>query len=198
MNSALILLAAGSSSRLGQSKQLLKIGSETLLQRAVRIALQTNVSKISIVLGSNADHHISQINHSPIIQIIENKNWKDGMGSSIKVALKKLVNDKSMIDCVTVMVCDQPLITAQNIENLLEKFQETKSCIVASAYNQTVGVPALFDKSLFNELLMMDNDHGAKKIIQKHFNNTTTVSCPEASVDIDTPEDYQAFLLNRP
>jgi molybdenum cofactor cytidylyltransferase len=196
MNIAVILLAAGSSSRLGQSKQLLKIGTETLLEHSAKAALDSGASKVIVVLGADEKIHRERLaNYQP--EIIYNAVWQKGMGSSIKAGLNIITDAQSVSDAVIIMVCDQPLIKSDNIKNLISKFKETGSAIVASSYNNAFGVPALFDKSLFPELRKLDDEHGAKKIIHQHSDQVITVDFPGGAIDIDTLEDYD-HLINRP
>jgi molybdenum cofactor cytidylyltransferase len=194
MNSAIILLAAGASSRLGQSKQLLRIGSETLIEHSVNVALQSGVTSVKVVLGANADNHRKHLDNLPV-EIIHNETWSKGMGNSIKVALNKIIKSDTTLECVIIMVCDQPFITSQNIKNLLSRYEETPGSIIVSHYNNTSGVPALFDRSHFEELLSLDDEQGAKKIIQMQA-AVEEIDCPEGAYDIDTPEDYQKFVEN--
>jgi molybdenum cofactor cytidylyltransferase len=193
MNIAVILLAAGSSSRLGQSKQLLKIGHETLLEHSAKAALNSGASSTIVVLGSNEKTHREHLKNYPL-EVVYNPDWQKGMGSSIKVGLTIIMNTPTSFDGVIIMVCDQPLIKSDHIKNLISKFTKTRSAIVASAYGNALGVPALFSKSHFQALMTLDNEHGAKKIIQQHPDDTSAVDFPEGEIDIDTLEDYQKLL----
>jgi molybdenum cofactor cytidylyltransferase len=196
MNIAVILLAAGSSSRLGQSKQLLKFGNETLLEHSAKAALDSGASKIIVVLGADAEAHKKQLANYPI-EIIYNTQWTKGMGSSIKAGLNIITNTSPASDAVIIMVCDQPLIKSDNLKNLISKFEATGSAIVASSYGNVWGVPALFSNVLFEKLLKLDDDHGAKKIIQQHSNKVTAVDFPEGAIDIDTLGDYENLTKRR-
>jgi molybdenum cofactor cytidylyltransferase len=186
----IIILAAGSSSRLGQSKQLLEVNGQPLLLKSVKAAIACNVKKIVVVLGANEAAHRQAILTLPI-EIIFNPTWQKGMGNSLKVGLAHLLNVDSTIKAVLVMVCDQPLVTAAHLKKLMEKFKETKSPIIASFYSGSAGVPALFEKSLFQKILSIDDGLGAKKIIQLHPDLISKVDFSEGSIDIDTEEDLK-------
>jgi molybdenum cofactor cytidylyltransferase len=193
MNTGVIILAAGSSSRMGQSKQLLPIQGTTLLVRAVHIALQLQPGHTVVVLGSNEAEHTSILQNTNV-HTVTNHTWQNGMGSSLKTGLQYLLSLSPAIDAVLILVCDQPAVTTTYLESLVQHYKPSNKSIVASFYSDAPGVPALFDKSLFTELLNMDDAHGAKKIIQKHIAATELIPFPEGSIDLDTPEDYQRFI----
>jgi molybdenum cofactor cytidylyltransferase len=193
MTIGIILLAAGSSSRMGQSKQLLEIGGEQLLLKSTRVALQALPEKVIIVLGANESAHRKIIEKLPV-EIVTNKDWQQGMGSSLKKGMKELLLTAPKLDAVLVLVCDQPLLTTEHLDQVIKKFNLTKSPIVASYYSGTAGVPALFDKSLFKKLLNIEDQAGAKKIILQHEEVVQTIDFPQGSIDLDTLDDYQAFI----
>ncbi len=194
---AILLLAAGSSSRLGQSKQLISINGEPLLLRSVNAAISSGIKKIVVVLGANEIAHRQAIEQLPI-EIIFNPTWQKGMGNSLKVGLSHLLKKDMNLEGVITMVCDQPLITASHLNKLIERFKETKSLIVASFYSSSAGVPALFEKSLFEKMLSINDEHGAKKIINQYPDLVSVVDFPEGAIDIDTEEDVKKFLKNPP
>jgi molybdenum cofactor cytidylyltransferase len=187
-----ILLAAGSSSRMGHSKQLLDIDGQPLLRRTVTTALAANPDNLIVVLGSNFEEHQKVINDLPL-NIIHNENWKKGMGNSLKTGLNKLLEQNSNIEAVIILVCDQPLLTAHHIIKLIETFSKSSSAIIATGYSDTTGVPALFDKSYFQELLKLPDDHGAKSIIQNFSGVVESVAFPNGVFDLDTPDDLLNF-----
>jgi molybdenum cofactor cytidylyltransferase len=193
MNIGIILLAAGSSSRMGRSKQLLEIDGEQLLLRSTKVALLAAAEKVLVVLGAKELAHRKVIQHQPV-EIIGNENWQKGMGSSLKKGLKELLLTTPKLDAALVMVCDQPLLTTQHLNQIIKKFELTKSPIVASFYSGTAGVPVLFAKSIFEKLLNVEDKEGAKKIIQLHKEWVKTVDFPQGSIDLDTPEDYSTFI----
>jgi molybdenum cofactor cytidylyltransferase len=188
----IIILAAGSSSRMGQSKQLLHIGGKPLLLLAVEAALQTHVNEIVVVLGANEKTHRQIIEHLSV-NIFFNESWEKGMGNSLKAGLAHLLTIEPTLNAVITMVSDQPLISSADLNLLIKKFQETKAKIVAVSYDGTAGVPALFDQSLFTDLLQINNELGAKKVIQQHLSDTQLINLPHAAIDLDIPEDYERF-----
>lgn len=193
MKIGIILLAAGSSSRMGQSKQLLEIGGEQLLLKSTQVALQSIAEKVIVVLGANESAHRKVIEQLPC-EIIVNEDWQLGMGSSLKKGLAELLLIAPKLEAVLVMVCDQPLLTSEHLNQIIKKFKLAKSQIVASYYSGSAGVPALFDKSLFEKLLNAEDQAGAKKILIQHKEVVQTIDFAQGAIDLDTPEDYQTFI----
>lgn len=192
-SAALLLLAAGNSSRLGHPKQNLHIGESTLINHVLSQTANIPFSDRIVVLGAYAED-IAQTLH-PSISTVYNMRWKEGMASSIRCGLERLiVNNRS--EQVMVLLSDQPLITAELLSRLLLEKKESNKKIVACDYGNVIGVPALFDQSLFSEMMMLEGTSGAKQLIKKHAGDVSTVPFPEGIVDIDTEEDYQAWLTS--
>jgi molybdenum cofactor cytidylyltransferase len=190
---AVIILAAGSSSRMGRSKQLVKIAGEALLIRAIKTAHATNAGRILIVLGADAKRHQDAISSFPV-SIITNEQWQKGMGTSLKAAMTFILGEGWKTDGVLVMVCDQPLITGEHLLALVDRSRQTKKRMIASWYGGAPGVPAFFHRSVFNRLLEIGDDAGAKIIFRNYPDELETVSFPDGAFDIDTEKDLADFL----
>lgn len=188
----IIILAAGESSRMGQSKQLLKVNDETLLHRAVKTALDADVDSVLVVLGSDHERHKLVLQDQPVEYVV-NPYWQDGIGSSIKTGLSKSLSMKKPPHAVLIMVCDQPYVTSDHLCSMIETFNHAKKEVVASAYAGTTGTPALFTGSTFNNLLNIGDDEGAKKIINQS-KSIAFVELKHGEIDLDTPEDYRSFI----
>jgi molybdenum cofactor cytidylyltransferase len=189
----LIILAAGSSSRLGKPKQNLIFQGGTLLQRSVKAALAADCQQIVAVLGANAPVIEPTIADQPI-QIIHNSNWETGMSSSIHFGLTALLKTSPQIKSVILMLCDQPFADTSIINQLIQASAHNKH-LVACNYNGTIGVPALFDKSHFEELLALQGNEGAKKLLLKYKNEVHTVPFPLGMIDIDTVGDFERLEI---
>lgn len=188
-----IILAAGSSSRMGQPKQLLKINDEALLVRTIKTVAAAGISnnEITVVLGSNYEQHRDII--SPLkVNIQHNIDWANGMGNSLKFGLKKIITKNPA--GVLLLVCDQPLLTPEHIQKIIRHFQASPQSIVASHYSNTNGVPAIFPSSLFEQLLTISDDQGAKKVLQQNQHSLISVDFPDGAIDLDTPEDYYKMI----
>lgn len=191
---ALIILAAGASSRLGYPKQTLLYKGRTLLEIAIEAGLKSKCKQVTVVLGANADKIEPGIQDYPI-NIIHNAGWEVGMGSSIALAINTIQEDKAIKQAV-IMLCDQPFVTGRLIDSLLYKQQETNKKIIACTYKDTIGVPVLFNRSLFNELTLLQGQEGAKKVLNVHPDDIATIPFEKGGVDIDTVADYEELLRN--
>jgi len=184
----IIILAAGSSSRMGQPKQQLVYEQNTLLQRSINIALSIPQAIVLIVLGANAEAIKTDIADQPV-QIIDNIYWETGMSSSIKAGINILANYPG-IDDALLMLCDQPFVNVALLKQLISHRPQTGGYIIACQYGDTLGVPALFSKYYFDELLALDGQDGAKKVLMKHKQNAIAIPFEQGSIDIDTPADF--------
>ena len=187
---AIVILAAGVSTRMGSPKQLLAYKGQNLLRHSVDTALETGCQSVFVVLGANMELLKKELKDKPVI-IIENKNWEEGMASSIRSALQNITGTILRPDCIIFMVCDQPFVNSSLLLNLLEKKQQTGMPIVASSYGDKMGTPALFHKSFFSALMELKGDKGAGKLISDNADKVATVSFPQGITDIDTEEDYE-------
>lgn len=192
MKTASIILAAGSSTRMGRSKQMLDIRGVPLLVKTVKTFLDADISPVLVVLGCNAAAHRELIAHLPI-EIVENSFWKRGLGSSIKAGLLHLTSNHPSIASVIISVCDQPMLSKEVILDLVKKSHDTGKHIIASRYAGVEGVPAFFHRKYFAALANLADDQGAKKIIVQHMPDVSVVHFGGGEIDLDTMEDYHAF-----
>jgi molybdenum cofactor cytidylyltransferase len=144
-------------------------------------------------LGANAETLKREIDDLAI-EIVVNENWANGMSASLKCGLGKLLEVEPNLSAAVVALCDQPLIDSAIINRLVEVFRETQNQIVAAEYAETIGVPAIFARSMFDELMNLPGDGGAKQIIKKYAASLGKISVPEAAFDVDTRKDYENLL----
>jgi molybdenum cofactor cytidylyltransferase len=189
----IIILAAGSSSRLGHPKQLLAYKKTTLLKNAVNEIAAIANTVIILVTGSNRELIENELDSSQI-KISHNPNWESGMSSSISIGLTDLLAIYPDCESCIFTVCDQPYITQSIFENLIAEYQKTGKGIIAAAYSETLGTPVLFDKKYFNELKALKGQEGAKKIINKFLDDTVSIPFEKGNIDIDTQEDYDKLI----
>jgi molybdenum cofactor cytidylyltransferase len=187
---AIVILAAGKSSRMGSPKQLLPYKGKTLLRHAVDIALETGCQSVFVVLGANSELMRNEVKDKPVI-IIENTGWQEGMASSIRCGLENIMRTILRPESVIFMVCDQPYVNSSLLLNLVNKRTRTGMPIVASCYEDIIGTPALFYKSIFPALMELKGDRGARKLITDNPEKVATVLFPEGRTDIDTASDYE-------
>lgn len=186
-----VILAAGGSSRLGEPKQLVPYQGRTLLRHAAETAAASGCRPIIAVLGANAGALRAELAGLPV-WAVENEDWESGMGSSIAAGVQPLT-DLNHLDGAIILLADQPLISPEFLRELVFQFEETLAPIVASEYDGTLGVPALFAETLFPELLALDGAGGAKQLIQQYRSRAASVAFEGGSVDIDTPEDVEVL-----
>ncbi|PQJ76318.1 nucleotidyltransferase family protein [Polaribacter glomeratus] len=191
-NIAILVLAAGKSSRMDGIKQLEKINNKTLLDITLEKLKSIFSDKIYCVLGANADKIKAEIT-SKNIQFIENQNYEKGLSSSIVSGIEYFNKEALNFDGIYILLADQPGIEIVYLESLLLLFQEHKDTIIASNYGNKLGVPAIFPKKYFPELLLIRGDKGAKEFLKER---KSEVISPELSTnffDIDTKEDLELF-----
>jgi molybdenum cofactor cytidylyltransferase len=190
----IVILAAGGSRRMNnEPKQLLKFRGISLLRRAVETALASKCRPVVVVLGANAGRLKEEIEDDQIATVL-NEKWEEGLGSSIKVGLSALLDIHPEAEAVILTLCDQPLITSDIIDQLVEAHRKIGKAIVASEYEDTTGVPALFSKEVFDKLRSIDNRSGAKSLIENEPEIVEFVLVPQAATDIDSPQDYERFV----
>ena len=190
----IVLLAAGSSSRLGGPKQLLMYKEHTLLQHSIQIALASLANRVIVVLGANAGIIATGITkEDDRLTCITNDQWQEGLASSIRCGLQYLLSQKPAPQNVLFMVCDQPYINTILLNKLITLQRQTGHSIVASKYAKTAGIPAIFSRDLFPELLQLTGDKGARKLIEQQKEAVATVAFPLGTIDIDTMADYESL-----
>jgi molybdenum cofactor cytidylyltransferase len=191
----IVILAAGKSSRLGQPKQLLPFKGKSLLNHTIQTAQQVT-DHVIVVIGSDRKRIEAEIRNQTV-DIVFNEAWEEGMASSIRCGVSR-VNEKIQdLRSVIFMVCDQPYVTSHLLQNLIREKENSDKHIIASAYADIAGTPVLFDKSILNELMDLQGDIGARKIIAKNKERVATVNFPLGKVDMDTAEDYKKLLLQK-
>lgn len=189
----LLLLAAGASRRLGgEPKQLLTYKGESLVRRAARTTLASVCRPVVVVTGAHHERVESEIADLPL-EIAFNEQWATGMASSIRAGMQRLTA-RAETCAVVVMLCDQPRVDASVINELVAAYRATDTPLVAAKYNDTHGVPALFDKRFYPSLLTLTGLQGAKSIIHAHSAHLSEVSAPEAAFDVDTLADYERLI----
>ncbi|SEM28488.1 molybdenum cofactor cytidylyltransferase [Chryseobacterium taichungense] len=189
-NTGIILLAAGNSSRMGSAKQLLSYQGKTFLERIIDTALEVfDKDQIILVLGAN-HHEISSTIKDKNILIAINEDWESGMASSIKSGLKTLSDHFPEMERCFISVCDQPYLTNDLFLKMSQLQDTSQKEIVVATYADTVGVPALFSKKYFKQLMELTGEQGAKKIIRQNMENVETFAFAKGAIDIDTPSDY--------
>jgi molybdenum cofactor cytidylyltransferase len=191
-----VILAAGESSRFGQPKQLIQFRGKSLVRRMVDAAKKARCSPTVVVIGDHHEEVERELKAQGAI-IVENENWRLGIGTSIRAGMRRLIDKAPTLEAVVLLVCDQPFVDRRTIARLITLREKTKRAIVASRYANTLGVPALFDRSCFQELLALDNATGAKTVILSNRERVAEFPFPEGKIDIDTVCDYKKLCSRR-
>ena len=191
---AAVVLSAGESSRMGRPKALLPIEGETFIGRIVGSLKRTQVGKILVVLGHNADQLAAAIGALPV-EILINPNYQLGQLSSLQVAVRTLLSDPDC-DGMLVHLVDHPYIDASLVDRMIRQFYESKKDIVVPRCHGKRGHPVLFSRRLFGALLDAPMDQGAKAVVNAHGAATLEMETDEEgiTVDIDTPELYRQHV----
>jgi xanthine/CO dehydrogenase XdhC/CoxF family maturation factor/CTP:molybdopterin cytidylyltransferase MocA len=192
-NIAAIVLAAGASSRMGAPKQLLHVGTSTLLRHSVEQALASDVRATFAVIGAEAETMRRELRDLPVT-IVENTRWAEGLGTSVAAGVRCIVHQQPAFEAAVLMTCDQPHVTAATINTLVAECESSGKPMVAAAYGDTVGVPALFAHELFDRLLHLPPNCGAKTVLLQRPDDVAVVNFEAGAVDLDTPADYERFI----
>ena len=189
MHVGAVILAAGSSSRMGRPKQTLQFQGTSLLRRATLAALDAGCSPVVVVTGANAESSRQELDQLDVYEAF-NPDWQTGMGSSVRAGVERLLSIDAEVAAVILLLCDQPHVSSAVVSSLLAAHHSTGKQVIASTYGESFGVPALFSRTLFAELTQLAGSSGAKEIIKKHSSAAHFVPFPEGEVDVDTPDDF--------
>lgn len=181
MSIGAIVLAAGGSKRLGEPKQLVRLGGETLLERAVRVAREARCSPVIVVLGAEYVQVLTGCSLGDVVTVI-NDEWQNGMSSSIRLGVHALRNVAGEVDGVVVLTCDQPAVTADHLRSLMAGIE-----VKASRYEGRNGIPIYFPKGSLDALTTLTGDSGARELLQ----NASHEDLPGGELDVDTADDLE-------
>jgi molybdenum cofactor cytidylyltransferase len=180
-----LVLAAGASRRFGSPKQLARIGGHSLLQRAIANATDSVGSSVTVVLGAHAAA-IAQTLPPGSASLLINRDWQEGIASSIRLGVQRL---PGACDGVMLVLADQPLVGSQMLQRLITAWRRQPRQIIASHYSSVTGVPAVFPRWCFPDLLSLRGDQGARVLLRRYAQHVIRLAHPEAAIDIDYPED---------
>ena len=194
MNVGAVILAAGSSSRMGRPKQTLQFQGMSLLKRAALAALDATCRPVVVVTGAHAEMSRRELDHLDVHEAF-NPDWETGMGSSVRTGIETLISIDAGVAAAILLLCDQPHVASDVVSSLIAAHHTTGRPVVASAYGENFGVPALFSRTLFTALTQLTGSSGAKEIIKRHASEAHFLQFPEGVVDVDTPDDFSSLTL---
>jgi CTP:molybdopterin cytidylyltransferase MocA len=182
-----LVLAAGQASRFGSPKQLVRIGGEALLQRAVARATEVAGHAVTVVLGAHAGDLTPLLRHSSATVLI-NRHWQEGLASSLRLGVANL---PAGTQAAMVTLADQAAITTFDLRRLASAWRRQPDSVIAASYEGHTGVPAIFPDHSFSLLQQLRGDVGARAVLSHLADRVLRVPMPNASIDIDVPEDLQ-------
>jgi len=189
-NIAVVVLAAGGSTRLGRPKQLVEFKGNTLLDLALdKVDLLGFQTKI-LVLGAKREEIMDKIDANNF-KVVINTQWEQGMASSIKVGLEAAKAEEEGLDHVLFLVSDQPFLERNNLIKLVHTQLTEHPKATYSKYGDNIGVPAIFSKEAFPLLLQLEGDEGAKKLTRLEGFDFCAEAFKKGAFDVDTEEDVQ-------
>jgi molybdenum cofactor cytidylyltransferase len=195
MKTGIMILAAGNSSRLGEPKQLLEYKGKSLLHHVTRQALKMT-GAVVVVSGSNNNLIENELKNLQVITVY-NPEWQEGMGSSIRVGVEKIINEFPVLESLIISVCDQPFINSSVFSELITKHKENLKGIIASAYAGVLGTPVMFDRKYFGELSKLSGNEGAKKLLHVFSRDVESIDFEKGRIDIDTKDDYEQLIQQK-
>jgi len=188
---AAIVLAAGASTRMnGRVKQLLPWRGKTLIENAIELATQSHTDETLVVLGAHADA-IQPFVEKTSARIVINPQWESGHATSIRAGLRALAPE---IAAAIFINADQPFLTCEVINALIQCYRDTDAPIIAFVCAGKRGSPVLFDRAYFAELEDLRGEQGGRELLEKY-----PVACIEFDdtrfgIDVDTWEEYANLL----
>ncbi|MGH9332866.1 MAG: NTP transferase domain-containing protein, partial [Vicinamibacteria bacterium] len=181
-----VVLAAGSSTRMGRPKLELPIGEKPMLRQVVDTMLESSFDRVLVVTAPGARPDLPA---DPRLEVVENPDTREGVASSIRSGLENLPEETEL---VAIALADLPMVRRETLDELLRAHAETGSVVVYPEYRGQQGHPVLWHRSLFDELQRLEGDRGAKPVLERHRARALAlpVEDPGVCLDIDTPADY--------
>ncbi len=187
MKTAAIILAAGSSIRMGETNKLTtEFRGKPMVRFAVEAAVASGVTETVVVVGHEADSVRVSLEGLNVI-FVENADYASGLSSSLKTGIETL---NESIDRALVLLGDMPLITTEMIDRMLTAGDAAEGKIVLATSNGQRGNPVLWPRECFGHILMLSGDAGARELFARYFDRLAEVELGEAAqTDVDTPEE---------
>jgi molybdenum cofactor cytidylyltransferase len=183
-----VLLAAGTSSRMGTNKLLLELDGESVLRGTAKRLLAGGVSPLVAVLGHQADLAARELAGLPHEWAL-NPLYEEGINSSLKAGI--LAARGLQARAALVMLADMPFVTAEMIAAMLARYRESRAPLVISDYSGVNAPPMVYDQSLFPELLTMEGEGCGRQVVKRHKAAAEVLAWPAAALrDLDVPADY--------
>jgi molybdenum cofactor cytidylyltransferase len=189
-----LVLAAGGSTRLGQPKQLLPLGSTTLLGRVIsEVKAASGIDEVVVVIGGAATEVRRRVDFGGA-RVVENPEFGQGCASSYRMGIAAL---DTRAEAVSVLLGDQPGVGPQVIDAVVDEWRRMRDRIVLAAYRGREGHPLVFARALFGRLIALRGDKAAWKIVDAHRDQVRLVPIDRPlPSDVNTWQQYEALLRN--
>jgi molybdenum cofactor cytidylyltransferase len=190
-----VVLAAGRSARMGMTKQLLRVGGQTMLERTLENVRASRVDEVALVLGASADEIRRAIPASLLegVRVVVNEDYASGMASSLRVGLSAVSPDA---DAALIALGDQPLVRPETMNEIVERYRGSDAEIVVPHYQGSRGNPVLLGRSVFAEAMALEGDVGCRAIFAQHTDGMLRVDVNDPGIlaDVDNREDYERLF----
>lgn len=192
---AAMVLAAGTSSRMGRPKQTVRVGGVPMLERVLKNYRESRVERVVVVIGGHADEVRSAVSFRDEV-VVANPRFAEGMSSSLRLGIRH-VGDA---DAAIIALGDQPFVRTSTINRIVSAYESWGARIVVPTYRGDRGNPVLFDRALFPQLGRIRGDVGAKSVVQRNAKDVLEVEVRDGGIlaDIDTPSDLEQWPRFRP
>ena len=183
-----VVLAAGSSTRMGRNKLFFELDGETLLRRIVRRAIDAGLDPVLVVVGHEGERARTELAGLPCTPV-DNPDHAFGINRSLRTGISYL---PERARAAVVMLADMPFVTSRMVASLVARYRESTAPLVISAYGDVNAPPMLYDRALFPELQRMEGEGCGRQVVRRHRHEAVALSWPSAALqDIDVPEDYE-------
>lgn len=181
-----VILAAGTSSRMGRNKLLLQLGGRSVLRRAVDTALAAGLDPVLVVVGHQREQAESELRDARC-KLVANPDYQDGVNTSLRTGIRAVPEG---CPAAVVMLADMPLVTPAMLGTMLEQYRGGRAPLVVSSYEGVDAPPILYDRLLFDELAVLEGEGCGKKVVKRHTEEALRLPWPAlALTDLDLPGD---------
>lgn len=183
-----VVLAAGTSSRMGRNKLFEPLGGTSVLRRAVGTAREAGLDPVLVVVGHQSDRALAELAGLRCTPVL-NAEFARGMNTSVRAGISAVSDDASG---AVVMLADMPFVTAAMVRALVERYRVAEAALVVSVYGEVLAPPILYGRPLFGELRALEGDGCGKRVVKAHRAEAIEVQWPPSALtDLDLPEDLE-------
>lgn len=201
MKISALIMAAGASRRFGSCKLLANLSdnpnasTEPLVQRTIRMVNALPVEQVVLITGRWHQQLLDARAEGQIdsVELYFNPDWQEGLGSSIRVGVSRLLAEIPDLDGIFILLADQIAVQPEELTNMITLLEQHP--VVCARYQERCGVPALFRREYFDQLLALQGDKGARHLLNNPSTSIKSILMPSAAIDIDTPEMLEDWCV---